>query len=853
MGVGAIKAGATGRAKELGFDSTSGSDIAGKDSFVEYQESTYALKQCREDTKQLCDSVVAKNQARREAIEAGDAVFKSYTESLGGNVLETALRLVVEVIANRPAGEIDSDLDAFKKLLPHLRRKQKDLPPDKDIPLSSRPLDQDNATEADESVRLRETMQDRELKMAKAQGALLDKDRQIAYANTPHRREAEGARDEAQECGGFFGRGIGAAQCKESFQEEVVYDSEDDSEGIIHVKKQLAQAQASEAKISLDNTRLEEENQQLKDALESVTAELRVEKESHEGIKSELEHVKTDRSKILAENQQEILAVRNQLVEAEDKYETFSELALSRKFKILQDSLILNHLESELKGAKLELEKTAATLSDNQKRMEDATIRADGLQTANKRLESANKDATARADSLTQEVSKLQIVNETLESANKDATARAESATVRADGLAHEASELQTANKRLESADKEKASQLSKARQKLQVEQTAGRALLEDVERLKGDAQRETSEKDANAKEAHKQKTRGDNAVAETLSLRKSLADLRDELSCVKGAARREEGDHEATKKRLAEEQDSKYMVEEQLETVLRRCDRFKDTAAGQVQGLQDRITELKGDALSATGAMQRWTEFWRQDGNGDYWAPFFEAICSREPEPTQLPYKPWQVCATWGEDVVEQDFSDRSLASVLSDVMGLLGAPEFEHNYFGALMRRLAQCLSECVNMSPDAMRLLVKRCTDRVSAEPKHTRRALHTQIAAVADVLAARWISLEDLAPPSNCVLDNMATLRATDGQLSSAWSTSMTLRVDRGDDALLLIKNPGAESALVWCIGTKTFWFASRGCAERLSAVYIKYRAPMGQQSIILSLADLESMDFIDFCN
>ncbi|KAK1967084.1 hypothetical protein LY78DRAFT_737447 [Colletotrichum sublineola] len=782
MGVGAIKAGATGRAKELGFDSTSGSDIAGKDSFVEYQESTYALKQCREDTKQLCDSVVAKNQARREAIEAGDAVFKSYTESLGGNVLETALRLVVEVIANRPAGEIDSDLDAFKKLLPHLRRKQKDLPPDKDIPLSSRPLDQDNATEADESVRLRETMQDRELKMAKAQGALLDKDRQIAYANT-----------------------------------------------------------------------LEEENQQLKDALESVTAELRVEKESHEGIKSELEHVKTDRSKILAENQQEILAVRNQLVEAEDKYETFSELALSRKFKILQDSLILNHLESELKGAKLELEKTAATLSDNQKRMEDATIRADGLQTANKRLESANKDATARADSLTQEVSKLQIVNETLESANKDATARAESATVRADGLAHEASELQTANKRLESADKEKASQLSKARQKLQVEQTAGRALLEDVERLKGDAQRETSEKDANAKEAHKQKTRGDNAVAETLSLRKSLADLRDELSCVKGAARREEGDHEATKKRLAEEQDSKYMVEEQLETVLRRCDRFKDTAAGQVQGLQDRITELKGDALSATGAMQRWTEFWRQDGNGDYWAPFFEAICSREPEPTQLPYKPWQVCATWGEDVVEQDFSDRSLASVLSDVMGLLGAPEFEHNYFGALMRRLAQCLSECVNMSPDAMRLLVKRCTDRVSAEPKHTRRALHTQIAAVADVLAARWISLEDLAPPSNCVLDNMATLRATDGQLSSAWSTSMTLRVDRGDDALLLIKNPGAESALVWCIGTKTFWFASRGCAERLSAVYIKYRAPMGQQSIILSLADLESMDFIDFCN
>ncbi|KAK2003640.1 hypothetical protein LX36DRAFT_706910 [Colletotrichum falcatum] len=138
--------------------------------------------------------------------------------------------------------------------------------------------------------------------------------------------------------------------------------------------------------------------------------------------------------------------------------------------------------------------------------------------------------------------------------------------------------------------------------------------------------------------------------------------------------------------------------------------------------------------------------------------------------------------------------------------------------------------------------------------SSEPKHTRQALHTQVAAVADVLAQRWIKLEDLAPPSNSVLDKVTKLLENNGQLSAAWSqTSKTLRIDRGDDTLLLIKDSEWESILVWHTGTKSIWFASPSCAERLFGVRIRLRAPMGQQPIVLKLADLEHMNFWFFCN
>ncbi|GJC95054.1 hypothetical protein ColKHC_03880 [Colletotrichum higginsianum] len=563
------------------------------------------------------------------------------------------------------------------------------------------------------------------------------------------------------------------------------------------VCEQLLHSRAAEAQSSTINVRLEREGQELRNALETAVAQLKNEQADHEATKENLRAMTSSRSEILERTHKERVGMGQELADARAMLNRSSELAQSRRFRVLKLETEMAYHANEARRFEKQSSESADKLASVQRELQaEQSARRDFEERCQRRcLENAAlTDDVARANATAQERQAL-----------------LDEAGAKARRLEEELTEAQWDLKRARAACKETGADLARERQG-HIDARQARDAAE------GECKVVSGKLDATEKELATAQDR--------------LAAVWGDLNAAQGKIRSAQKEADSLKRQVADH-----------ESATRRTD--------------DQLTRLRDEAVAAAQVYDRWDEFWSQNGDRGHWPPLFEAIRAREPEATQRAYEPWQVCPSWGDDdtaaaAAEQELPDLSLAGVTVSLMHLLEQRDFRADHFGVLLRRLARCLSECVSMSPDAMRLLVNRCTSRIPNVPRETRRVLDTQVAAVADVLAERWIALEDLTKPPDCVLHNMTALAAI-GQPGASWAgEAKTLRVERGSEVLLLIKHPDWESAIVWRTGTKTFWFAHRSCVKRLSGVRIELRAPMGQESIFLRLADRDTLRFWHFC-
>ncbi|WQF76252.1 hypothetical protein CDEST_01266 [Colletotrichum destructivum] len=835
-----IKTGAADRAADRGFNRDDASDVTGNDTLAGYMEVLLALDQCSAKSRRLSEAVAEKNEAMKRAMESGDAIFENCAATLRDETFERALRLAIEAWADNPTGEEyskgDVKLDPIVRLASKLQLRLGGLPPDVDIPSAPTLVsaDRDRKSDAAENSRLRKAIEGGEVVLARARGALAEKERQMAElekssgeeksqlnrqlreerANSVEKdREIDALRQELKTL-----QDVQAALDEEADNAEMIPDSQgqsplssqtkdrgdDDRRDPVMVKKyddvceQLLHSRAAEAQSSTINVRLEREGQELRNALETAVAQLKNEQADHEATKDNLQTTTNNRSEILERTHKERVSMGQELADARAMLNRLSELAQSRRFRVLKLETEMAYRANEARRFEKQSSESADKLASVQRELQaEQSARSDFEERCQRRsLENAAlADDVARANAIAQEQQAL-----------------LDEASAKAQRLEEELTEAQWDLKRARAACKETGADLARERQG-HIDARQARDAAE------GECKVVSGKLDATKKEL---------ATAQD-----KLAAVWGDLNAAQGKIRSAQKEADSLKRQVADH-----------ESAARRTD--------------DQLTQLRSEAVAAAQVYDRWDEFWSQNGDRGHWSPLFEAIRAREPEATQRSYEPWQVCASWGDDdddaaaAPEQELPDLSLAGVTVSLMHLLEQRDFRADHFGVLMRRLARCLSECVNMSPDAMRLLVKRCIARIPTEPMETRRVLDTQVAAVADVLAERWIALEDLAKPPDCVLHNMAALAAI-GQPGASWAGEVkTLRVERGSEALLLIKHPDWESVIVWRTGTKTFWFAHRSCVKRLSGVRIELRAPMGQESIFLRLADRNTLRFWHFC-
>ncbi|KAK1633692.1 hypothetical protein BDP81DRAFT_397045 [Colletotrichum phormii] len=171
------------------------------------------------------------------------------------------------------------------------------------------------------------------------------------------------------------------------------------------------------------------------------------------------------------------------------------------------------------------------------------------------------------------------------------------------------------------------------------------------------------------------------------------------------------------------------------------------------IHNLEGRFNALED---SHTTTKTRLSEFLSEAGPG-----FSSAIVAGGLESATVEYEPLLICQNWNGNAEEPDLSTQSTVSLIAAVFSVFDKPEWDDRYVGALMRRLTECLGEVSDVYPQVMRLLVERCTERITETiPKGDRQQiLVTQLSAVADVLAMRWPSLQDLAPAPDSILAEM----------------------------------------------------------------------------------------------
>ncbi|KAK1451006.1 hypothetical protein CCUS01_11373 [Colletotrichum cuscutae] len=264
----------------------------------------------------------------------------------------------------------------------------------------------------------------------------------------------------------------------------------------------------------------------------------------------------------------------------------------------------------------------------------------------------------------------------------------------------------------------------------------------------------------------------------------------------------------------------------------------------GQVNDLQatktnkqQTINELEGryNALEDTHSITkaRLSDFLREAGPG-----LSSAIVAGGSESTVVEYEPLLICQTWNGNAVEPDLSAQSMVSIVAAIFSVFDKPAWDDCYVGALMRRLTECLGEVSIVYPQVMRQLVERCTERIAEViPSGDRQQiLMTQLSAVADVLAARWSSLKDLAPAPDSILaemkahssdavpklwrdvTEMAPLLEVEDESVRTWTRhrGMTLRLDNVD----VIKASAWKKAIVWLRGSRRFWFVEANGVKAL---------------------------------
>ncbi|KAF4782563.1 hypothetical protein HER10_EVM0000484 [Colletotrichum scovillei] len=275
-----------------------------------------------------------------------------------------------------------------------------------------------------------------------------------------------------------------------------------------------------------------------------------------------------------------------------------------------------------------------------------------------------------------------------------------------------------------------------------------------------------------------------------------------------------------------------------------------KTSLQAQLEDLRQDVVDVRQD-IEGREAREgitrlRWLEF--LGGDRMLWGSFVSRIQDGKPVATLTEYQPWILFATWDGSAVEQEMSGSSIASLTIQVLSVLDQGRPLRTSLATPMRRLAKYLAQTNSICPSAMRLLIDACRDRAFQMPSSDDKQIFiTHIDTVADVLAARWEVLRDLAPGPDSTLEAIKGFTSS-GVLPDQWSHDVGfVDVPRGEAMVRLVKGQLWSLGIAWEVSTKRFWFMTQDCVRKTATWEFELRAPKAAgENIAILLAQEASV-------